>query len=180
MSALRVLVVLAWIGFAAYWILSAFGAKRGSHRTREIPLRILIAAVVVVALRVLHLGAVDVHALALGVLGTIIVGCGLGFAVWARVHLGGNWGMPMTLKDQPELVTSGPYRFVRHPIYTGILTAVLGTALVINLIVLILAIILGAYFLYSASIEEKDLTAVFPETYPAYRAHTKMLLPFVL
>ena len=48
---------------------------------------------------------------------------GLGFAIWARVHIGRNWGTPMTQRDDPELVTSGPYRFVRHPIYSGILVA---------------------------------------------------------
>jgi protein-S-isoprenylcysteine O-methyltransferase Ste14 len=44
---------------------------------------------------------------------------GLGFAIWARVHIGRNWGTPMTQKDEPELVTSGPYHLVRHPIYSG-------------------------------------------------------------
>ncbi len=48
---------------------------------------------------------------------------GLGPAIWARLHLGRNWGMPQTLKSEPELITSGPYRLLRHPIYTGILTA---------------------------------------------------------
>jgi protein-S-isoprenylcysteine O-methyltransferase Ste14 len=108
----------------------------------------------------------------------VIVPCGLGFAVWAGVHLGRNRGMPMTLKDEPEL-TSGPYGLVRHPIYTGILTAVIGTALVIDLIVLVLAVILGAYFVYSARVEEKNTIAAFPSAYPAYQARTKMPIPFV-
>ncbi len=180
MSALRVLVVVAWIAFGLYWLLSARSAKKGSQRTREIPLRILIAVAVVLALRLLHVGAIDVHGTVLAALGTVIVACGLGFAVWARVHLGRNWGMPMTLKDEPELVTSGPYGLVRHPIYTGILTAVVGTALVIDLIVLIVAVILGAYFVYSARVEEKNMIAAFPAAYPAYRARTKMLIPLVL
>ena len=57
---------------------------------------------------------------------------GLAFAVWARVHIGRNWGTPMTQKNEPELVTSGPYRFVRHPIYSGILLGGLGTAIALS------------------------------------------------
>ena len=105
---------------------------------------------------------------------------GIALAVWARVQLGRNWGMPMTQKAEPELITSGPYRFVRHPIYSGLLAGLLGTALASNLIGLIVVAILGVYFYYSASVEEKNLTATFPAAYPAYRARTKMLIPFVL
>jgi protein-S-isoprenylcysteine O-methyltransferase Ste14 len=86
----------------------------------------------------------------------------------------------MTEKAEPELVTSGPYRFVRHPIYSGLLAAVLGTALATNLIGLIILAILAGFFYYSASVEEKNLTATFPTAYPAYRSRTKMLVPFVI
>jgi protein-S-isoprenylcysteine O-methyltransferase Ste14 len=88
--------------------------------------------------------------------------------------------MPMSRKADAELVTSGPYRVVRHPIYSGLLAGVLGTALVTNLIDLIIVAVLGAYFCYSASVEEKNLTAAFPTAYPVYRTSTKMLVPFVL
>jgi protein-S-isoprenylcysteine O-methyltransferase Ste14 len=88
--------------------------------------------------------------------------------------------MPMTQKAEPELVTSGPYRFVRHPIYSGLLLGVLGTALVTNLIGLIIFAVLAGYFYYSAAVEEKNLTAAFPTAYPAYQARTKMLIPLVL
>jgi protein-S-isoprenylcysteine O-methyltransferase Ste14 len=88
--------------------------------------------------------------------------------------------MPMTRKDDPELVTSGPYRLVRHPIYTGLLTAVVGTALATNLIVLGIAAVLGIFFCYSATVEERNLGTTFPSAYPEYRARTKMLIPFVL
>ena len=105
---------------------------------------------------------------------------GIALAIWARVHLGRNWGMPMTQKAEPELVTSGPYRFVRHPIYSGLLAWLLGTALVTNLIGLIIVAILGGYFYYCAPVEEKNLTATFHTAYPAYRTSTKMLIPSVL
>ena len=98
----------------------------------------------------------------------------------ARLNLGRNWGMPMTQRAEPELVTSGPYRFVRHPIYTGLLTAMLGTALVDNLLGLIVVAVLIAYFYYSGTVEERNLTATFPQAYPEYKSRTKMLIPFLL
>jgi protein-S-isoprenylcysteine O-methyltransferase Ste14 len=116
----------------------------------------------------------------LGAIGAVVFASGITVALWARVHLGRNWGMPTSQKADAELVTSGPYRAVRHPIYSGLLAGLLGTALVTNLIGLIIVAVLGAYFCYSASVEEKNLTATFPAAYPAYRASTKMLIPFVL
>ena len=135
---------------------------------------------IILLIRVFRGGNVGIHTIALGVIGAVVFAAGIALAVWARVHLGRNWGMPTTQKAEPELVTSGPYRFVRHPIYSGILTAALGTALANNLIGLIIVGVLGAYFYYSASVEEKNLTATFPTAYPAYRDRTRMLIPFVL
>jgi protein-S-isoprenylcysteine O-methyltransferase Ste14 len=110
----------------------------------------------------------------------ILLLAGMGFAVSARLYLGRNWGMPMTQKDDPELVTSGPYRFVRHPIYSGILLAILGTALATNLYWLIALAVMGAYFIYTVIVEERLMTASLPAAYASYRARTKMLIPFVL
>jgi protein-S-isoprenylcysteine O-methyltransferase Ste14 len=112
--------------------------------------------------------------------GVILLLSGLALAVWARIYLGRNWGMPMTQKDEPELVTSGPYDLVRHPIYSGILLALLGTSLATNLYLLIAVLVIGFYFIYSAKVEEKNMTTRFPNTYPGYRMRTKMLIPFVL
>jgi protein-S-isoprenylcysteine O-methyltransferase Ste14 len=74
----------------------------------------------------------------------------------------------------------GPYRFVRHPIYSGILLGLLGTALAVDVYFLIAVAIIGVYFVYSARVEEGLLSDVFPSAYPSYRARTKMLIPFVL
>lgn len=120
------------------------------------------------------------HELVLGVIGAIVFASGLLLAVWARIHLGHNWGMPMTQKQEPELVTDGPYRLVRHPIYTGILLGMVGTGLAISLWWLIACVLIGAYFIHSARVEEGNLMRTFPRQYPSYRARTKMLIPFVL
>jgi protein-S-isoprenylcysteine O-methyltransferase Ste14 len=180
MHALQTAIAIAWIVFGVFWLAAAFGAKKGRGGARQIPLRGLTALAVVLLLRVFRDGSLAVHSLVLGVIGVVVFALGIALAIWARVYLGRNWGMPTTQKAEPELVTSGPYRFVRHPIYSGILTGALGTALATNLIGIIIVGVLGAYFYYSASVEEKNLTATFPTAYPAYRTGTKMLIPFVL
>jgi protein-S-isoprenylcysteine O-methyltransferase Ste14 len=180
MRALQTGIAIAWIVFWIYWLASAFGVKEGRGGRRRIPLTGLTALSVVLLVRVFRGGSLAVHSPVLGAIGAVVFASGIALAIWARLHLGRNWGMPMTEKAEPELVTSGPYRFVRHPIYSGLLAGVLGTALVTNLIGLIIAPVLGGYFYYSASVEEKNLSATFPATYPAYRASTKMLIPFVL
>jgi protein-S-isoprenylcysteine O-methyltransferase Ste14 len=178
--ALKTAIAIVWIIFWVYWLASAVGVKQGRASRRRIPLNGLTALSVIVLLRVFRGGSFAVHSPVLGAIGAIVFACGIALAIWARVYLGRNWGMPMTQKAEPELVTTGPYRFVRHPIYSGLLAGLLGTALATNLIGLIIVAILGGYFYYSASVEEKNLTATFPSAYPAYRARTKMLIPFIL
>jgi protein-S-isoprenylcysteine O-methyltransferase Ste14 len=180
MPALNTLIVLAWLLFSGYWFVSALGAKHGRRAARARAPALAIAVAGFLAVRLLSSGSLAVHSPVLQAAGVILLGCGLGVAVWARVCLGRNWGMPMTQKDEPELVTSGPYRKVRHPIYSGILLAVLGTSLATSLYGLLALVVLGAYFIYSARVEEGQLTSSFPTTYPRYRTRTKMLIPFVL
>jgi protein-S-isoprenylcysteine O-methyltransferase Ste14 len=180
MSELKSALAIVWIVFWAYWLASAFGAKEGRGSRRRLPLNGLSALAVIVLLRVFRGGSLAVHSPVLEAIGAVVFASGLALAVWARLHLGRNWGMPMSEKTEPELITSGPYRFVRHPIYSGLLLGLLGTALVINLIGLLIVAILGGYFYYCASVEERNLTATFPSAYPSYRANTKMLIPFLL
>ncbi len=180
MQALRTAIAVAWIIFWVYWLASAVGVKEGRASRRRIPLNGLSALAVILLLRVFRGGSLAVHSPVLGAIGALVFAAGLALAIWARIHLGKNWGMPMTQKDEPELVTSGPYRFVRHPIYSGLLAGVLGTALATNLTGLIIVAVLGGYFYYSAVVEERNLIATFPVAYPAYRAHTKRLIPFIL
>jgi protein-S-isoprenylcysteine O-methyltransferase Ste14 len=163
MHALKLAIGLAWIVFWIYWLVSAASSKEsvsGGWRTR---LTGVSAIGVFVIAGVLRGGGLAVHSVILGAIGAVLFASGIALAVWARLHLGRNWGMPMTQRAEPELVTSGPYRFVRHPIYTGLLIAVL-----------------VAYFYYSGIVEERNLAATFPKAYPEYRSRTKMLIPFLL
>ncbi len=180
MNTLKTAIVIVWIIFWVYWFASAVGVREGRASRRRIPLNGLSALSVLLVLRVFRGGSLAVRSPVLEAIGAVVFASGIALAIWARVHLGQNWGMPMTRKAEPELVTSGPYRFMRHPIYSGLLLALLGTALVVNLIGLILVAVLGGYFYYCASVEEKNLLATFPTAYPAYRASTKMLIPFLL
>lgn len=168
-----------WAAFWIYWLIAAVGAKQSVRTSRCRPPGLLVIVALVV-IRLLHTGTLAVQSPVLKVIGLILFASGLALAIWARVYLGRNWGMPMTQRAEPELVTSGPYRFVRHPIYSGLLLALLGTALATNLYFLLVLVIVGAYFIYSATVEERTMNTSFPADYPSYKAHTKMLIPFVL
>ena len=181
MHALKLAIGLAWIVFWIYWLASASTSKEsvsGGWRTRLTGVSAIGVFVIAGVLR--DAGGLAVHSIIVGAIGSVLFAGGIALAVWARLHLGGNWGMPMTQRAEPELVTSGPYRFVRHPIYTGLLTAMVGTALVNSLIGLVVVALLVAYFYYAGTVEERNLAATFPDTYPEYKRRTKMLIPFVL
>jgi protein-S-isoprenylcysteine O-methyltransferase Ste14 len=180
MQALKIAVSCAWLVFWIYWLASATTSKQsvsGGWRPR---LAGASAIGVFLIAGVLRDSRLAVHSLILAAIGAALFGCGIALAVWARLHLGRNWGMPMSQRAEPDLVTSGPYRFVRHPIYSGLLLAMLGTALVNNLIGLIVVAVLIAYFYYCGIVEERNLAVTFPKAYPEYRSRTKMLIPFLL
>jgi protein-S-isoprenylcysteine O-methyltransferase Ste14 len=179
MPALKAFVLAVWVAFGIYWLVSAAQAQESRRIRRAHPLGLAVLLSFLL-LRVFNPGSLAVHAPIVRALGVILVLAGLGLAVWARVHLGRNWGMPMTRKDEPELVTSGPYKRVRHPIYSGSLLAILGTALATNLYWLLALVLIGTYFLYSARVEERLMSASFPDAYASYRAKSKMLIPFVM
>jgi protein-S-isoprenylcysteine O-methyltransferase Ste14 len=115
-----------------------------------------------------------------GLLGIIITILGLGFAVWARLHLGRNWSARPGIKVDHKLIRTGPYRFVRNPIYTGILFGYAGTAIVIGefwafvLILFVLAVLLG-----KIRAEEKFLLEEFGEAYVQYKKEVKGLIPCI-
>jgi protein-S-isoprenylcysteine O-methyltransferase Ste14 len=180
MHPLEIAIGWAWIAFWIYWLASAAGSKqsvRGGRRRQLTGVSVILVFAIAGALRG---GSPALHSVILAAIGAVLFAGGIVLAVWARLHLGRNWGMPMTQRAAPELITSGPYRFVRHPIYSGLLAAILGTALVDDLIGLIVVAVLTAYFYYSGTVEEGNLTATFPVAYPEYKSRTKMLIPFLL
>jgi protein-S-isoprenylcysteine O-methyltransferase Ste14 len=181
MRGVEIVFAVGWAAFWAYWLIAAFSVKRGRVLWgRELRIRVPI---VVVAFVLFRLGVFRHHVVNhdpwLAGIGLVLFAAGLALSILARVHIGRNWGTPMTQKEEPELVTSGPYRLVRHPIYSGILVAGIGTALAISWLWLVAFGLAGAYFIYSATVEERYLTEQFPDAYPAYKSSSKMLVPFV-
>jgi protein-S-isoprenylcysteine O-methyltransferase Ste14 len=177
------LVVLAgWLAFWIYWLAASANAKTGSTRWGQFAgVRVGVILVVLLLLRLRLLkGYSGVSNPWLWGIGLALFVLGLALAIWARVYIGRNWGMPMSRKDEPELVTTGPYHTIRHPIYSGIILGMVGTAIAVSWFWVVAVVIIGAYFGYSAVHEERYMTEQFPATYPDYKRSTKMLVPFIL
>jgi len=113
--------------------------------------------------------------------GASLLAAGLAFAVWARFVLGRNWSGTVTLKDGHELIRRGPYRWVRHPIYTGLLGAFVGTAVAIGQWRAVLAVVIVCVALWrKLRLEERWLSEKFGAAYARYREEVAALIPFLL
>ena len=182
MHVVDVVILAGWVAFWIYWLAASIGVKAGQTRwTRFAGIRVGIILVVLLLLRA---RAVKEQTVTnnpwLQGIGLALFFLGLALAIWARVYLGRNWGMPMSQKVDPELVTTGPYHSIRHPIYSGIVLAMIGTTIAVSLYWLVAVILVGAYFLYSAIVEERSMARLFPDSYPEYKRSTKMLIPFIV
>ena len=186
MRVVDIVIGVGWVIFWVGWFAASAGAKRGQRgrgnwaRLAGVRVVLILVVVLLVRLRVLQGHGVGyVKDPVLWGAGLAIWVLGLGLAVWARIYLGRNWGMPTSTKEDPELVTSGPYRTIRHPIYTGILLAMIGSAIAFTVWWLIAVALIGGYFIYSAFVEQRNMTRLFPSAYPEYQQSTKMLIPFI-
>ncbi|HET8575009.1 MAG TPA: isoprenylcysteine carboxylmethyltransferase family protein [Candidatus Paceibacterota bacterium] len=190
------IIVGCWTVFLFYWIISSFSVKRdvdgswwgwGGSGWR---LRMLYALVLVLLWRYAFPDARGYHIgllssgwmlsgnLVLDVLGAVLCVLGIALAIWARVHLGANWSSHPTLKENHALVTSGPYALIRHPIYTGVIVAALGSVLV-SLPWILLALLIAGMFVWRVKKEEALMTRQFPDQYLPYKARTWALIPWV-
>ena len=113
--------------------------------------------------------------------GLVLTIAGCAFAAWARITLGGNWSSHATVKAGHELIVTGPYALTRHPIYTGLITAALGTGFaagevrcILGMVIIVLALAI------KMSQEEKLMMQTFPDVYPRYRQRVKALIPGLL
>ena len=182
------LVLWLWWAWAVYWMLSALRNKAtlrrespGSRLAHLVPLAIggaLIAwpnpAWSALAWRLWPQSPAAYR------IGVSLVIAGLAFAIWARVHLGSNWSGTVTIKQGHELIRSGPYAWVRHPIYTGLITALLGTTIASGTVhaAIGLAIIVESLVRKSRT-EEEFMRATFPGEYQRYSAQVPALVPFM-
>jgi protein-S-isoprenylcysteine O-methyltransferase Ste14 len=187
MSPYRWIIEGLWLLFVAYWAIAAVGTKRSAtHRQwgSQIGLRLLMFLTIFALLRSPSvrefLGEMQRsanHSAILGWSGAALCVLGFGLAFLARWHLGRNWGMPGSRKEEAALVTSGPYAYIRHPIYTGLILAMLGSVLGFNVSWALLLVFLGPYFVLNARREEALMLQLFPQQYAAYKARTGMLVP---
>jgi protein-S-isoprenylcysteine O-methyltransferase Ste14 len=188
MRILTIVIGLCWVAFWLYWAVSAISTKKNTKPEIKQYFAprlgiIFVAALLAFAFNRLpqsikdHLFGTNKVVL---VLGFVVFLLGLVLAIWARIYLGKNWGMPMSKKHDPELVVTGPYQYIRHPIYTGILLMSFGSAVDVNTYWLLVFIVSAVFFIYSALSEEKLMMDQFPKAYPPYKARTKMLIPFIL
>ena len=181
MHVILTVIAVGWLVFWVGWFLVGLSAKssQGGGWSGFAGLRGVSAIVVIILIRVTMSSHKAITSPLLDGIGLAVWAVGLALAIWARIYLGRNWGLPMTRREEPDLVTTGPYRLIRHPIYTGIIGGMIGTAFATASVGFIAVAILAVYFVYSAVNEERYMTEQFPADYPAYRAHSKMLIPFI-
>jgi protein-S-isoprenylcysteine O-methyltransferase Ste14 len=178
-----------WILFALIWLLAAFWTKQSVYKeSRARRLRyvipILLGGFLLAKGRRMSdplAHRVIPHVDALAWIGVGLCVAGLAFCIWARFTLGRNWSGVVTLKGGHELITRGPYALVRHPIYTGLLTMVVGTVVVLGHLAGIIAVpLIFVSFWIKLRYEEKIMLEKFPDEYLAYQRRVKRLIPFVL
>jgi protein-S-isoprenylcysteine O-methyltransferase len=175
-------VVAFWLVFVVYWMVSARKFKERSNQKRTLWdwSGVAIAAVIGVLSRSRYLQyrLTRQDAVTEGV-AFILCAAGIAFAIWGRRLLGANWSTSPSVREGHQLITSGPYGWVRHPIYTGVLIALLGTALVSTILWWIVFAASCLIFLYRVHAEEKLMVTQFPEQYPEYKKRTKALIPLI-
>jgi protein-S-isoprenylcysteine O-methyltransferase Ste14 len=183
------IVIGCWVVWALVWAVAARFASQTKQRQSSGARRIQIALYIVAVALMIGPSWLPQGPLAIRIvtgLGAAWVGvgltvAGLAFAIWARFFLGRNWSGDVTLKEGHSLIDTGPYALARHPIYTGLLTAFLGAALLRGTIGAFLGVALyGVAFASKISTEERLLASEFGPTYEAYRKRVKALVPFVL
>lgn len=177
-----------WIYFLAYWFVSALRTKKIQERqslesalAHRLPVGLGAWLMVYPRLPDPLNRLILPHNDWVVVSGSAVCVLGLLITVWARRTLAGNWSSDVTFKQGHELVRSGPYRFVRHPIYTGLLAMCIGTAVETGrLHGWIGTVVIGIGFWIKLTQEERLLVRHFPEAYPVYKQQVKALVPWIL
>jgi len=177
------IIIALWIVFWVYWAISSLSAKKVVHRdTSGVWMRyigIIFVIVLIIFLPASFNIKFGAHTSAVMAVGTILCASGISLAIWARRYLGKNWSALPSIQEHHELVTAGPYRFLRHPIYTGVITALFGSALATNVGWFIIFLFFASTFVWRIDREEQFMMQFFPDEYPEYKKHTKKLIPFV-
>jgi protein-S-isoprenylcysteine O-methyltransferase Ste14 len=182
----RLLIQVPWIVFLIYWIISAI-KTRATREQESLGSRLAILLIEIVGyLLIFHrslgigfLGRRFVpHSLIGAILGVVCTWAGIVLAIWARYHLAENWSARVTIKEGHELIRTGPYSRLRHPIYSGLVLATVGTVLVIGQwrCVVGLCLVLAGYY-FKARKEEAMLGQQFGDAFLEHKKHTGFLIP---
>jgi len=188
------IILASWAVFLLVWLGLSFFVKRdvrGGRTARAYHVRELVLMAIIVVLiwsyrrhrsgphLVSNRLALFVPSLRALWIGAALTAIGIAVAIWARLYIGRNWSPRPAKKEAHELVTGGPYAVVRHPIYTGIILAALGTALTGTIFGVIVLALAAALFLSRVRTEERIMLELFPDAYPPYQSRTKRLIPFI-
>lgn len=175
-----------WCGWFIVWLLWAIGTKRTQAR-ENVSSRLSYTVLTVLGFYLMFSNDVPRNWLRLPLfsrnlatetLGIVITAAGLGFAIWARAYLGRNWSGAVTVKVGHELVRNGPYRWVRHPIYSGMILGMMGTAIArAQVRGLVAVVLLYAGFKIKSTIEERTMLATFGPAYEDYTRGTGAIIP---
>jgi protein-S-isoprenylcysteine O-methyltransferase Ste14 len=184
---LRQLTSFLWLVLALVWVVSALRTKR-TVQSQSSASQLLYTAILVVGVMIFakqsgipwfdrQLFPVTVP---IALAGLLVVLIGVAFSIWARFMLGSNWSNRVTVKENHTLVRTGPYRIVRHPIYSGILLGMLGSALQRGGIRCFVGVLIcGLSFWLKTRAEERFMVQSFGEEYLQYRHKVKALAPFI-
>ena len=178
--------LVPWYAFMIFWLVTALklkATKAAEPLVARIYTRLLLAAAFVLLFtNILNSGPLGQRFLpdnfGIAVTGVVLTYAGSALAIWARWNLGSNWSSRVSLKVDHELIRSGPYARFRHPIYSGMLLAVIGTAMVIGQWRGLLAVVIvGIGHSLKAKREEALMLATFGDKYQSYCQKTGFLLP---
>ena len=178
-----------WLGWPAYWWIASRAVKPVQQR-ESLASRLSYIAPIVLAVFLIATPGLPIPLLrerfvprdaSVFAVGATLTAAGLLFAVWARRHLGRNWSAVVTIRQDHQLITSGPYAIVRHPIYAGVLLALVGSALAVGewRALLALAIALTS-FVRKLRLEERWMREHFGDAYEQYCRRVRALIPFVV
>ncbi len=182
---------LAWYTLLAYWLWNARGNKAAIRTEGWLVQALLYWMPLVVAFLLLGPGewfghswlreGIVPHTVPFFALAFVLVVSGVALACWSRYLLGRNWSSVVQVKQEHELVEDGPYRYIRHPIYTGLLLAFVGSAVAVGDVRGIFAVlIVFVSFWRKLRMEERLLESTFGDTYRHYRSRTAALIPGLL
>jgi protein-S-isoprenylcysteine O-methyltransferase Ste14 len=182
-------IIFCYLVQITFWIFTLFWTKKTSEN-RGGGLMRFIAYFIILLVIFLKFYAADIfppagyqfwsHSLATSLIGDAVTLFGAVIMIWARIKLGKNWSANIIFRKDHELITSGPYAYVRHPIYAGLVLMLLGVAIYSGSLAGFF--IFGLFFIgahYKAFKEEKLLLSYFPKEYAVYKKEVGALIPFV-